>query len=307
MKRSSPWIVPAVLIGMLSLPAFSETLSNRFKFRLPHAETYRIDSAALRPANGTNRVEWIRAYRDDGSTNSTEFGSRVVLQVRSPGDLKDLIHGRNLTLSRTVSSNIFILQASDAATAIQEASGLTTSTNVLACYPVIRRSSVLHSPYALRSNDPFFVPYFNVNPSYDALWFLENRLYDGTRAGIDINVLAAWPFTRGDGVTVAVVDTGLEMNHPELAPRLVGAPHFNFGDLSTNAAPIGGGTSDPNRSIWTHGTSVAGLIAAEADNGKGMVGVAPGAHLASWLIYNSDLTLASDENLFDMYQYASNT
>src|SRR5690606_29777041 len=127
---------------------------------------------------------------------------------------------------------------------------------VQTAYPVLRRTGILNSPYALRSNDPFFVPYFNVSPSYDALWFLENRLYDGTRNGIDINVLAAWPITRGEGVTVAVVDTGLEMNHPELESRLIGAPHFNFGNQTTNAGPIGGSEFDPNRSIWTHGTSV---------------------------------------------------
>lgn len=252
----------------------------------------------------SNRVEWIRAYRNDGSTNFAELGSRVVVQVNSADDLKFLTRGHALTLARTVSSNIFILQAPDALTAVQEAQRLAASTNVQASYPVIRKPSPLNSPYAARSNDPFFIPYFNTNPAYDALWFLENRLYDGSRAGIDLNVLAAWPFTRGEGVTVAVADTGLEMNHPELAPRLVGMPHFNFGDQTTNATPIGGDLGDPDRSIWTHGTSVAGLIAAEADNGKGMAGVAPHATLASWLIFNADLSLASDESLMDMYQYS---
>ncbi len=283
------------------------SVTNILEFRMPHAEAYRVEPAALRAAAGSNRVEWIRAYRNDGSTNFTQLGSRVVVQVNSKDDLNELTRGGVLTLARTITSNLFILQAPDAITAVQEAARLAALPNVQASYPVIRKPLNLHSPYALRSNDPFFVPYFNVNPSYDALWYLENRLYDGTRAGIDLNVLAAWPFTRGEGVTVAVADTGLDMNHPELAPRLLGAPHFNFGDLTTNAAPLGGDLSDPNRSIWTHGTSVAGLIAAEAGNGKGMAGVAPHANLASWVIYNVDLSLASDENLFDMYQYASNT
>ena len=65
------------------------------------------------------------------------------------------------------------------------------------------------------------------------------------------------------------------MDHPELAPRLSGAPHFNFDNQTTNAAPTGGDLSDPNRSIWAHGTSVAGLIAGAGD----FQGMAPGAKI----------------------------
>ncbi len=141
------------------------------------------------------------------------------------------------------------------------------------------------------------------------MWFLENRDYDSTRLGLDLNVLAAWPYGRGEGVTVAVADTGLEMNHAELTRRVAGAPHFNFDSQTTNAAPFGGGSSDSSsvKEFWTHGTSVAGLIAAEGDNGRGPVGVAPLAHLASWLIYTTNRVIVSDEQLMDMYQFASNS
>src|SRR5690606_20270919 len=42
-------------------------------------------------------------------------------------------------------------------------------------------------------------------------------------------------------------------------------------------------------------------------NGRGMTGVAPFAHLASWLIFNTNLSLADDEALMDMYQHAADT
>ncbi|HEU5126233.1 MAG TPA: S8 family serine peptidase [Verrucomicrobiae bacterium] len=307
MKRSTPWIVLFILLELVGQTAVAvDSSTNQFEFRLPHLETFRIDSTARRAANGSNRVDWIRAYRD-GSTNVTEFGNRVVVEIDSAADLKTLIANHPLTISRVIRSNIFVLQAPDAITSVQEAARLASEPAVQTAYPVLRRTGILNSPYALRSNDPFFVPYFNVSPSYDALWFLENRLYDGTRNGLDLNVLAAWPITRGEGVTVAVVDTGLETNHPELAPRLIGAPHFNFGNQTTNAGPIDGTEFDPNRSIWTHGTSVGGLIAAESNNGRGMTGVAPFAHLASWLIFNTNLSLADDEALMDMYQHAADT
>ena len=81
--------------------------------------------------------------------------------------------------------------------------------------------------------------------------------------------------------------------------RVAGAPHYNFAAQSTNAGPISGSPSA------AHGTEVAGLAVASLNNAR-MVGVAPGANLASWVIFNTNFQLASDEHLMDMYQYQSN-
>jgi subtilisin family serine protease len=70
---------------------------------------------------------------------------------------------------------------------------------------------------------------------------------------------AAWPITRGAGVVVAVVDTGADPSHPDLAGRLL--PEIDLvGD---------GATGDP----MGHGTHVSGIIAAALD-GKGIAGLA---------------------------------
>jgi subtilisin family serine protease len=70
----------------------------------------------------------------------------------------------------------------------------------------------------------------------------------------------------GRGVRVAVVDTGVDFDHPDLRGRVVKAR--NFVDRGE-----GSFTSD------IHGTAVAGLIAASAGNDVGIVGVAPGAEI----------------------------
>jgi len=70
----------------------------------------------------------------------------------------------------------------------------------------------------------------------------------------------------GEGVRVAIIDTGLDVEHPELAGRIVRARDF------VGATPSSF-TSD------VHGTEVAGIIAARADDATGIVGVAPGASL----------------------------
>lgn len=68
----------------------------------------------------------------------------------------------------------------------------------------------------------------------------------------------------GRGVTVAVIDSKIEIGHPDLAGQFVASRNF-VGDRS-NAAE-------------QHGTGIAGVIAAKAGNGRGIAGIAPGARL----------------------------
>jgi serine protease len=77
----------------------------------------------------------------------------------------------------------------------------------------------------------------------------------------------AWRRSTGAGVTVAVVDTGVDSAHPDLAGQVLPGA-----DLITGAE---GPVTDPNG----HGTHVAGIIAAAAGNGEGIAGVAPGARI----------------------------
>jgi type VII secretion-associated serine protease mycosin len=82
--------------------------------------------------------------------------------------------------------------------------------------------------------------------------------------GLDaMRVPAAWTVTRGDSrVVVAVLDTGVDLSHPDLRTRLVEGKSFVAGRS---------GPSDDSG----HGTHVAGTIVAEANNGVGVAGVAP--------------------------------
>ena len=97
-------------------------------------------------------------------------------------------------------------------------------------------------------------------------WHLKNtgNLQAGG-ARQDINVEAAWEITKGEGVTVAVIDGGFQLDHPDLRDNTLPA---------LNHTPAG--TFFSTR--VSHGTNVAGLIAAR-DNGFGMVGVAPRASI----------------------------
>lgn len=85
---------------------------------------------------------------------------------------------------------------------------------------------------------------------------------------------SAWPLTRGSGVTVAVVDSGVAAN-----PHLDGAvlPGVNLVPDGTDAA----GRTD----TYAHGTVIAGQIAAQLISGSGIQGLAPDAKILPVRVY----------------------
>ena len=104
------------------------------------------------------------------------------------------------------------------------------------------------------------------DPLYGCQWHLNNEgQLKGATDGEDINVEDAWAVTLGAGINVAVVDDGLQYDHPDLTDNV---------DTSRNHDYTGGGeVYDPVR---IHGTAMAGIIAAR-DNSIGVRGVAPRA------------------------------
>ena len=101
-----------------------------------------------------------------------------------------------------------------------------------------------------------------------------SRVFDDPYARLQANVSAldvaeAHVISRGAGVRVAVIDTGVDVEHPDLAGRT---------QLTRNYV------DDDAREFRNdrHGTQVAGLIAAAANNGIGIVGVAPGVKLMAY-------------------------
>ena len=84
----------------------------------------------------------------------------------------------------------------------------------------------------------------------------------------------------GDGVKLAVVDTGLDICHPDLAANVEQGQSFNF----AFAGSAGSSLTDPFNQdlLGDHGTSVAGVAAAVANNGVGGRGVAPGVALRGY-------------------------
>ena len=119
---------------------------------------------------------------------------------------------------------------------------------------------------------PALVPAVIPNDSgFGSQWHLRNTSYPG----VDLNVTEVWDEYRGAGVTVGVVDTGIDYLHSDLSPNY--RHDLDYDALDGDADAFASASFDD------HGTAVSGVIAA-AINGTGAVGVAPEAGITGYRI-----------------------
>ena len=119
------------------------------------------------------------------------------------------------------------------------------------------------------------------DPRFDEQWALANSGQRGGKQGADISAMHAWLTTTGsDKVVVAVLDSGVDYTHEDLAPNMwkrpAGIPAYQDDELGTiddedgfNAIDNSSDPMDENG----HGTHCAGIIGAEGGNNIGITGV----------------------------------
>lgn len=161
---------------------------------------------------------------------------------------------------------------------------------------------------------------------YDELWGLNNTgqaLPTTTVKGIsnvDLDAPQAWALTKGSpSVVVAVIDTGVQIAHPDLAPNVWTNPveipsngvdddndgyvdDVNGWDFYNNNASVYDGENCGGFNNDDHGTHVAGTIAG-AENDLGIVGVAPGVRIMPLKIIGCDGGSTAD--VISALEYAS--
>ena len=136
--------------------------------------------------------------------------------------------------------------------------------------------------------DWIYRPVATVNDYGEYMWGLHNTGVAGGTVGADINAFDAWDLSTGEGVVVAIIDSGSDVTHPDLAPNL----WTNTGEIADNGIDDDNNgyvddvhgydflreDGDPNDED-SHGTHVAGSVAAAGDDGYGVPGVAYGAQI----------------------------
>lgn len=101
--------------------------------------------------------------------------------------------------------------------------------------------------------------------SNDPLFHLQWGLHNSYNAGIDLSVCSAWDYATGKNVKIAILDSGIDVNHYDLASNISNVSY----DTETSSSPSG--------IYGDHGTKCAGVAAAVKDNYYKIAGVAPDA------------------------------
>ncbi|MFH1245729.1 MAG: S8 family serine peptidase, partial [Candidatus Omnitrophota bacterium] len=128
-------------------------------------------------------------------------------------------------------------------------------------------------------DDPYYHSSGSWGQPYDDLWALKAD---------KLNCEPAWDISQGEGVVVAIVDSGIDYNHEDLNANI----WINENEIPNNGKDddgngyiddiIGWNFIDNNNDVMDtigHGSHCAGIIAARGDNGKGIIGVAPKAKI----------------------------
>jgi len=118
-------------------------------------------------------------------------------------------------------------------------------------------------------------------------WHLRNTGQTGGTSGEDANLTGAWDSYLGTGVTIGIVDDGLEIDHPDLSSNYDSTNDYDYCNNDGNPTP----------SNWdAHGTAAAGVAAATGDNNLGVSGAAPDANLAGLRLISCSLSDSREAN-----------
>lgn len=118
-------------------------------------------------------------------------------------------------------------------------------------------------------------------------WYLDNTGQGGRTPGVDINAGPAWVHATGAGVTIAVIDSGVQVDHPDLSV----IPGHDYVDRDEDPSP-------DSSAEGPHGTCVAGVAAGMGDNGYGVAGVAWNADVYAIRLIGGATSM---EDLYDAF------
>jgi type VII secretion-associated serine protease mycosin len=114
----------------------------------------------------------------------------------------------------------------------------------------------------------------------------------------DYGIREAWNTTKGAGVTIAVIDTGVDGSVPELQGAVVGGADFSGLGSPDGQTPVGSSND-------AHGTMVASLAAGRGTGGEnGVIGSAPEASILAISIGFGEGTMSSDDQIAAAVRFA---
>jgi subtilisin family serine protease len=217
----------------------------------------------------TEQNSSIQYYVDQ---NGVKYGvtDEIIISLSNKEKAEELFKKYHLTLRKELSDTMMLCKVKERNSTLETANTLSQEEGVKFAHPnfLIKKAS--------RTADTY----------YDVLWHLKNRIY----AGADINVEEAWRYTKGEGVFAAIIDEGIDIDHPDLKANI-----FGFANYDANPNRDYPANYPASKTGKWHGTACAGLLAA-VENDTGVVGVAPAAKL--YAVRYSDSDVAKDIEAF---------
>ena len=227
----------------------------------------KIDTETPLPGSDYVAGEILVKYKDNKINLTKTAGRRAASQIAKSASLEKKDEMRE--------SNISLLEITDTSTVEEKVEELEANQNVEYAQP-----NFIYTPSAIATDDP----------ARSLLWGLDNTGQNVNsilgKQDADINAPQAWAINEVTNatITVAVIDTGVAYNHPDLLPNMwdgtnckdeeghdLGGCEHGYDYEDNDKIPL------PTHS--SHGTHIAGTIAAVRDNTKGIVGVAPFAKI----------------------------
>lgn len=205
-----------------------------------------VHSEATRRIVTRQAVAQLQPGTDAGALKTAVSASAVTLPAYAPG--------------------FAVFDFAGAAEALAGVTALRAQPGVISAEIVLARQ--FHRRFV--PNDPRYA-YSDTNTAYQ--WHLKNTGQNDGTAGEDVgNIETVWDTYRGNGITISIVDDGLQINHPDLAANAANTLHRDWNDNTPND-PTGRPAQD------NHGTNCAGVAAGIGNNGIGIVGAAMNARL----------------------------
>lgn len=242
--------------GIVNLPAGATTAEQLVEMEVARQFIVATDMSQYTDAQLSKALTWAVAVKPGTNIQNLErqLGSRLVPS--------QIINGVYVYASPLMNSNM----SPDllAANAKNTASLLLHNTSVGGFMPLYPNTGEI-AKHSVTPNPP-------TDPLFRLQWHLKDTGLFGGPGNTDANVSTAWNTISGRGVVVTVVDDGLWNLHEDLVSRYRAQMSFDFKEPDNDPKPDGDDE--------THGTAVAGVIAATANNLRGGAGAAPDAFLA---------------------------
>ncbi|HEX3251608.1 MAG TPA: S8 family peptidase [Pyrinomonadaceae bacterium] len=268
MNRNNFFIHLALALVLILVAAFAGQLSRWRKQWKSHAGPF--------PVVEKKQPSTV----DEISLSETRsFGNAEVLVKFKSGVSDDAIEALTNRLHDRVEDRI---ENADGVEAIDDLDNA-DATSVAAEYNRLPEVEYAEPNYEIKleENEGPLVPVLPRDPQFEDQWALSNSGQRGGKKGADISAPLAWSKTTGsEDVVVAVLDTGVDYNHEDLAANMWTRPDslapYHDNELGTiddvngfNAVDNATDPMDDNG----HGTHCAGIIGAEGENDLGIAGV----------------------------------